>query len=472
MALFYAHTSTISLLIIESMIKLKHLLLENPDTVVYNNKSYYYGSNHNRSAFLVYDDTESKSENYFGYDRDTDKFYSNDADVISDVEQLKNLPSNESSYATDGIRSMRRSKRGGSHNDLWEILQELNRGSRLGSRFPENRGRFFEVPDDTKSSGNVTIMTFWYNREQAAKYKDTWNKICGELRLNPEEILYNPGSRMFTYDEFYETGKQDKPVSTGGSSPFDDAPNSTAAPKQDKPVSTGGSSPVSMYGLGTTGETLKVGDTVKVTTLGTYSPIGSIVSMGNDGTHFARIKITALGHGDPHARPFRVGSEVEFSTNTLSKVAAPTTSVPAPVLDTGELDQMMREKEEQYSQKSADLHVTGATLTRRQKRQLQIEVDKLAAEIEYLDAAKKMAVGLNISMKRDDVFLVNGMKIAVDRAMEKRDHGQKYDLNAELEKVFPNMSIAQIRQKFGHLGIPLRKMVKEVMTHYLRKKKL
>lgn len=436
MALFYAHTSTISLLIIESMIKLKHLLLENPDTVVYNDKSYYYGSNHNRSSFLVYDDTESKSENYFGYDRDTDKFYSNDADVISDVEQLKNLPSKESPYGTDVCKSIRGSKRGGSHNDLWEILQELGRGV----RWPENRGRFFEVP--AKRGGNVTIMSFWYNKENAAKYKDTWNKMCGELRLNPKKILYNPGIRIMTHDEFYETGRQDKP----------------------------GFSPVSMYGLGTTGETLKVGDTVKVTTLGTYSPIGSIVSMGNDGKD-ARIKITAIA-GDPHADSIRVGSEIEFSTNTLSKVAAPTTSVPVPALDTGELDQMMREKEEQYSQKSADLHVTGATLTPAQKRQLQIEVDKLAAEIEYLDAAKKMAVGLNTSMKRDDVFLVNGMKIAVDRAMEKRDHGQKYDLNAELERVFPNMSIAQIRQKFGHLGIPLRKMVKEVMTHYLRKKKL
>ena len=136
------------------MIKLKHLLLENPDTVVYNNISYYYGSNHNRSAFLVYDDTESKSENYFGYDRDTDKFYSNDADVISDVEQLKNLPHRGAPYAADVIKSIRRSNKGGSHNDLWEILQELDRGR----GWPENRGRFFEVP--AKRGGNVTIMTF------------------------------------------------------------------------------------------------------------------------------------------------------------------------------------------------------------------------------------------------------------------------------------------------------------------------
>jgi hypothetical protein len=438
-ALFYAHTSTISLLIIESMIKLKHLLLENPDTVVYNNKSYSYTSNHNRSAFLVYYDTESKRENYFGYDRDTNKFYSNDADVISDVEQLENLPRNEAPYATDIIKSIRRGKQGGGHQDLWEILQELRRDD----RWPENRGRFFEVPDDTRPSGEVTIMTFWSNKENAAKYKDMWDKMCGELRLNPKEILYNPGSRIMTHDEFYDTGKQDKPVSTGGSSP------------------------VSMYGLGTTGETLKVGDTVKVTGLGTYSPIGSIVSMGNNGK-VARIKIIDNNNFDS----VRVGSEIEFPTNTLNKVAAPTTPVPVPVPDTGELDQMIREKEELYSQKSADLHVTGATLTPAQKRQLQIEVDKLAAEIEYLDAAKKMATSLNISMKRDDVFVVNGMKIAVDRAMEKRDHGQKYDLNAELERVFPNMSIAQIRQKFSHLGIPLRKMVKEVMTHYLRKKNL
>ena len=77
------------------MIKLKHLLLENPDTVWYNQKSYSYTTRHNRSAFLVYDDLINKRENYFGYDRDTDKFYSNDADVISDVEQLKNLPRNE-----------------------------------------------------------------------------------------------------------------------------------------------------------------------------------------------------------------------------------------------------------------------------------------------------------------------------------------------------------------------------------------
>jgi len=417
------------------MIKLKHLLLENPDTVVYNSKYYNYNSNHNRSAFLVYDDTVSKRENYFGYDRDTNKFYSNDDDVISDVERMEDLPRNESGRATEIIKSIRNSKRGGGHNDLWTILQELDRGD----RWPENRGRFFEVPDDTRPGGEVTIMTFWSNKENAAKYKDTWDKICGELRLNPKEILYNPGSRLFPYDEFYETGKQDKPVSTGGSSP------------------------VSMYGLGTTGETLKVGDTVKVTGLGTYSPIGSIVSVGNDGK-VARIKIIDNNNFDS----VRVGSEIEFPTNTLNKVAAPTTPVPVPTPDTGELDQMIREKDEQYSQKSADLHVKGATLPPAQKRQLQIEVDKLAAEIEYLEAAKKMATSLNISMKRDDVFLVNGMKIAVERAMAKRDHGQKYDLNAELERVFPNMSIAQIRQKFGRLGIPLRKMVKEVMKHYLK----
>ena len=197
------------------MIKLKHLLLENPDTVVYNSKYYNYNSNHNRSAFLVYDDTVSKRENYFGYDRDTNKFYSNDDDVISDVERMEDLPRNESGRATEIIKSIRNSKRGGGHNDLWTILQELDRGD----RWPENRGRFFEVPDDTRPGGEVTIMTFWSNKENAAKYKDTWDKICGELRLNPKEILYNPGSRLFPYDEFYETGKQDKPVSTGGSSP-------------------------------------------------------------------------------------------------------------------------------------------------------------------------------------------------------------------------------------------------------------
>ena len=196
------------------MIKLKHLLLENPDTVWYNKNSYSYSTSYNRSAFLVYDDLINKRENYFGYDRNTGKFYSNDADLVREVEKLENASADSVDepirWVKSTIKHIRDSGNGSSHNDVWDILKDMNRGSRR--EFPKNRGRFFEVPDDTKPGGKVCIMTFWYNRADAAKYKNTWDKMCDDLNLNPKEILYNPGSRVMTYDEFYETGKQNKPV--------------------------------------------------------------------------------------------------------------------------------------------------------------------------------------------------------------------------------------------------------------------
>jgi len=98
------------------MIKLQHLLLENPDTVWYNQNSYSYMTKHNRSAFLVYDDLINKHESYFGYDHTTKKFYSNDDGLVDKVEKLSNAPANN--RITQVIKSLRDGNNGGSHYDV------------------------------------------------------------------------------------------------------------------------------------------------------------------------------------------------------------------------------------------------------------------------------------------------------------------------------------------------------------------
>lgn len=337
------------------MIKLSRLLLlENPDTIKYQDRNYNYRDKANRSAFVVYNDKISGKEEYFGYDRDQKRFYSSNSEVVPEVENLKKVPASES-YVARTIEHIENSNTGGGHSVIWSVIEELQRD--MG--WPENRGRVFVVPDQSKEGGTATIMSFWYSQEKAAKYKDTWNRICGELKLDPLTIIYNPGTRYLTHDEFYNVEK-----------------------KPETP-------PVNPYGSPT------------------------------------------------------VASMME------------------PVRD--DLADMMKEKEAEYAQKSGDLHVRGATLTPSQKSQLKREVDSLAAEIEWLEVAIKLYKSLNIRINRDHALIVQGLKAAIERALEKKDHDQPYNLNAELEKQFPGMTIAQIRQRFSKLGVPLRKLVKEVL---------
>ena len=404
------------------MIKLKHLLLENPDTVWYNQKSYSYTTRHNRSAFLVYDDLINKRENYFGYDRDTGKFYSNDADLVREVEKLENASADSVDepirWVKSTIKHICDSGNGSSHNDVWDILKDMNRGSRR--EFPKNRGRFFEVPDDTKPGGTVCIMTFWYDQEMAVKYKDTWDKICGALNLNPKEILYNPGSRVMTYDEFYKTGKQDKPVSIGDSDTFK----------------------------------FKVDDKIRLKGLPTVT--GVITHVDSDHTHIDGINYTIEIKKSKYPsglfRPERSiklrSSEIELDTSHAPW--EPVTASAASV----KLDKVIDDKVEEYSEKRGKLHTTGATFTTVEKQNLENEVDSLEIEIKILYDL------LNSGEK----YYTHNVKSVVATSIQRKLHVKqkekqdRYSLASQAEKQY-GMPIAQIRAKYRN--VPLDQLVKK-----------
>ena len=351
------------------MIKLKQFLLENPDTVKHLGVHYSYTTRANRSSFMVYNDIKSNRAEYFGYDRDQKRFYGSNSEFVSEVENLKKvksvkeLPPGEAD-ALWAIRDIDESGTGGGHDSLWTVIEKLKHGR----SWTESRGRVFVVPDESKEGGTATIMSFWNSQTSVVKDKKIWDDICGELKIDPLTIIYNPGYKYFTYDEFYGIEKK------------------------------------------------------------------SEVPSGNT-------------DGSPTA-----------------------TSILEPVRN--DLADMKNEKEEEYIKKSGDLHVRGATLTVAQKSQLKREVDSLAAEIDWLEATIEYSKLNNIQLNRNDSLVVMGLKTAIEMALEKKekDPEQPYNLNAELEKQFPGMSVAEIRQKFSHLGIPLRKFIKEMIREIRRKK--
>jgi len=423
------------------MIKLQHLLLENPDTVWYNQNSYSYMTKHNRSAFLVYDDLINKHESYFGYDHTTKKFYSNDDGLVDKVEKLSNAPANN--RITQVIKSLRDGNNGGSHYDVWLILELMNRGR--GNQ-PLNRGRFFEVPDNTKPGGKVCIMTFWYVEEKADKYKDTWDKMCKDLRLNPKEILYNPGSRVMTYDEFYKTGKQDKPV---------DKHTSTYDP-----------------------DTFKVGDKIRLK--GFPDTNGVITHIGGDNTHIDgnhnTIEITKSTY--PFGA-FRLGrsiklrsSDIELDTtnasdNTPVWIHPDDSSGPGgtfgpddTVAGSAKLDKVIKDKEEEHTKLSGELHSKKAVgknnkpRTPEETAALEKEVNGLAFEIAILSDL------LNSGEK----YYTHNVKDVVATSVQRKLHAlekekkNRYSLIAQAEKQY-GMPIAQIRSKYRN--VPLDQLVKK-----------
>ena len=70
------------------MISLR-LLLENPDTLNYQNKYYNYTTPANRSAFFVYKDKKTGRDELFGYSDEKKEFYSSVPDVLKEIDELK-----------------------------------------------------------------------------------------------------------------------------------------------------------------------------------------------------------------------------------------------------------------------------------------------------------------------------------------------------------------------------------------------
>ncbi|MEY4572553.1 MAG: hypothetical protein RLZ10_1795, partial [Bacteroidota bacterium] len=99
------------------MIKLKHLLLENPDTVLMNGSDFYYKGNINRSAFFVEKNT------LFGFSANKKEFYALGSDAKDILEGLDLIEGqydkNTQARSTQNyIVRVITAGNGGSHTDL------------------------------------------------------------------------------------------------------------------------------------------------------------------------------------------------------------------------------------------------------------------------------------------------------------------------------------------------------------------
>jgi hypothetical protein len=133
------------------------------------------------------------------------------------------------------------------------------------------------------------------------------------------------------------------------------------------------------------------------------------------------------------------------------------------------IQKVIDDKTNEYVDKRAKLHTTGATLTPEEKEALDKEVFALDTEIKVLTDLKKSGI-----TDYDRAGLQQSVKTVVDRAVAQYEHDKKkrYNLGAETEKQFGGMPMAKIRSLYR--GIPLDKLIKKesIYKKFLRHMKL
>ena len=408
------------------MIRFTDLLKENPDTIYYKKKTYNYTSDSNRCAFLVYKDLKSNKDTTFGYSANEQKFYCDDGEVLNEIEELKKKvipddPDNRTSeyWAKRAIERYRVKSNGGGHLELENILEGLNRFT--GE--PKLKGRIFLVDESSDAikpnldiviessvpSGKSIIVTFWtYDVDKLIRFKNQYEPVIEFNGYNPKEVLYEPGDKIYTYNELYSNTvpkKEPEPVPSSQSTDRDDA---------------------SKY--------FKVGDRIKVKGMKTGGEVLSI-----DGNNVT-IKIT-----DTDVQGVNVGDERTLSKNILEP---DTKSI------SNSLEKVIDDKTQEFVEKRGKLHTTGAAFTPAEKANLEREVDGLEIEIKIL----------NDLLTSGEKYYTDNVKTVVTTSVQRKLHAKEkekqdsYSLIAQAEKQY-GMPIAKIRQKFR--GVPLDKLVKK-----------
>jgi len=426
------------------MTKFRDLLLENPDTVYYKQKTYSYRSPSNKCAFLVYEDEKSGKKAIFGYSFVKKDFYCDDPEVLKDIDELskqsdikldtnKNTEDQLNYWGQRAISNLKNGNSGGGHLDIENLLKGIGRFGIYAD--PLLKGRIFEVDDakdivddsdlkieSTIPSGKAIIVTFWDSkREKIVKYKDQYEKVIEFNGYDPKECLYEPSMKFYTYDNFYSDGPSisKKPSQTTTSNTTDTAPWSWSRSTQ-----TGGES-----------ENFKVGDKVKIKRYDTYGEIKFI----NGNTIIVKITESDAYYLMP------VGVSLSFPPSDLE-------------LDKrtqGEsLDKVIDDKTQEFVEKRGKLHTTGAAFTPSEKQNLENEVDSLEIEIKILNDL------LNAGIKNYTDNVKSVVYTSVQRKLhaKQKEKQDRYSLIAQAEKQY-GMPIAQIRQKYR--GVPLDKLVKK-----------
>jgi hypothetical protein len=406
----------------------RDLLLENPDTVYYKQKTYSYRSPANKCAFLVYEDEKSGKKAIFGYSFVKKDFYCDDPEVLKDIDELskqsdikldtnKNTEDQLNYWGQRAITNLKNGNSGGGHLDIENLLKGIGRFGIYAD--PLLKGRIFEVDDakdvvddsdlkieSTIPSGKAIIVTFWDSkRDRIIKYKDQYDKVIGFNGYDPKECLYEPSMKFYTYDEFYnnEEPKKETPPST---------PKPSATDEADK--------------------FFKVGDKVQFKGMGIKAVIKAI--KGN----ILSLKVT---DSDWNTTP--VGSEFDYPYWGVDKLEQQPS-----------LEKVIDDKTQEFVEKRGKLHSTGAAFTSAEKQNLEKEVDSLEIEIKILN---------DLLTSGEKSYTDNVKSVVATSVQRKLDAKQKekqdrYSLIAQAEKQY-GMPIAQIRQKYRN--VPLDQLVKK-----------
>jgi hypothetical protein len=289
---------------------------------------------------------------------------------------------------------------------------------------PILKGRIFEVNDakdvvddsdlkieNTIPNDKVIIVSFWtYAKLKLVLYKKQYEYVIEFNGYDPKEVLYEPGSKIYTYNELYaieEPKKEPEPTTsiTLQSTDRDD---------------------VDKY--------FKVGDRVNIK--GTKTG-GEVLSTDGDNV---TIKIT-----DTDVQGVNIGDEKTFSYYFLEP---DTKSI------SNSLEKVIDDKTQEFVEKRGKLHTTGAAFTPAEKANLEREVDGLEIELKML----------NNYLKNGGKTYTDELKNLVSRSVQRKLHDKekqnqdRYSLIAQAEKQY-GMPIAQIRQKYR--GVPLDQLVKK-----------
>ena len=408
----------------------RDLLLENPDTVYYKKKTYSYTTPANKCAFLVYKDEKSGKNTVFGYSLIKKDFLCDDPEVLKEVEELDKAPDityngtrDQFDYwAQKGLRQLKTGNNGGGHLQLENLLKGIGRFGQYDD--PLLKGRIFEVDDPktttddsnlmietTIPSDKAIIVSFWsYNLSKLMPYKKQYEYAIDFNGYNPKEVLYEPGSKIYTYNELYaieEPKKEPEPRTTTTSQSTD------------------------------SGEAIKyfkVGDKIKVKGMKTSGDVLSV-----DGNNVT-IKIT-----DTDVQGVDVGSQRTFYYGFLEP---DTKSI------SNSLEKVIDDKTQEFVEKRGKLHTTGAAFTPAEKANLEREVDSLEIELKILNDL------LNNGVKTYTDNVKNVVATSVQRKLhaKEKEKQDRYSLIAQAEKQY-GMPIAQIRQKYR--GVPLDQLVKK-----------
>ena len=409
----------------------RDLLLENPDTVYYKKKTYSYRSPANKCAFLVYKDEKSGKNTVFGYSLIKKDFLCDDPEVLKEVEELDKAPDityngtrDQFDYwAQKGLRQLKTGNNGGGHLQLENLLKGIGRFGQYDD--PLLKGRIFEVDDPktttddsnlmietTIPSDKAIIVSFWsYNLSKLMPYKKQYEYAIDFNGYNPKEVLYEPGSKIYTYNELYaieEPKKEPEPATTTTTSQSTDS--------------------------GEASKYFKVGDKIKVKGMKTSGDVLSV-----DGNNVT-IKIT-----DTDVQGVDVGSQRTFYYGFLEP---DTKSI------SNSLEKIIDDKTQEFVEKRGKLHTTGAAFTPAEKANLEREVDSLEIELKILNDL------LNNGVKTYTDNVKNVVATSVQRKLhaKEKEKQDRYSLIAQAEKQY-GMPIAQIRQKYR--GVPLDQLVKK-----------